>query len=91
MNEIVFEGKIEEMTPVRNYNDRNGQQHASREILVATDEMYPQRVLVELQEGNATLPLSVGQKVRCYLNFRTSRSATSERIFNNIRAWKIDF
>ncbi len=91
MNEIIFEGKVEELYPLRNYPDRNGVQHVSREILVATDEMYPQRVVGELQEGNAQLPLAPGMKVRCYLNFRVSRGNSSERVFNNIKIWKIDF
>ena len=91
MNELIFEGKIEELYTPRTYTDRNGVQHVSREILVATDEMYPQRLLGELQEGNANLPLAPGMKVRCYLNFRVGRGNTSERMFNNIKIWKIDF
>ena len=91
MNEIVFEGKIEELSQPRNFTDHNGVSHTSRQMLIATDEMYPQRVLVEAADGNAILPLAVGQRVRCYLNFRVTRGATSDRLFNNIKAWKIEF
>ena len=90
MQEIIFEGKIEAMSEPRTYKDKQGTQHFEREIVVATDEMYPQRCCINLRDGDAQLPLQIGRKVKCALAFFVSRSEGG-RYFNNIRAWRVDF
>jgi translation initiation factor IF-3 len=67
-----------------------------REIVVETDEKFPQKISIELGGDKTTLTdiYKVGDNVSVSINLRgrewTDPKTGSTRYFNTISAWKID-
>ena len=66
-----------------------------RELVITTDEQYPQFICIEFHKDKTDLlnSLSIGQEVTAHINLR-GREWTSPqgdvKYFNTIQGWKID-
>jgi hypothetical protein len=68
---------------------------SKRELILTTNDQYPQIVSIELQQKSCSLAddLKVGQDIEAYINIR-GREWTSPqgevKVFNTIVCWKVD-
>ena len=89
MNDQIFEGVVIDKTPTADFTDKSGRTHTECYILVESQEMYPQRVAVQLTDDLEKHSPMVGHRVRCHLNYRIS-TGTSGKWFNEIKAWRVE-
>ena len=67
-----------------------------REIVVTTDETYPQHILIELNQDKCNMVdnRNVGDKVKVHVNIRgrvwEDKTKGVDRYFNTIQGWKIE-
>lgn len=66
-----------------------------RELVVTTDEQYPQHIQIEFHQDKCDLlnGLSIGQEVKVSINFRGREWVNPQgeaKYFNSIQGWKID-
>ncbi len=85
-------GKIKWIDNIKTYGS-NG--FRKREIVITTQEQYPQQILVEFVQDKCELLESyqVGQNVRIGINLRGREWLNPEgetRYFNSIQGWRID-
>ncbi len=85
-------GKIKLITETKTYGN-NG--FRKREIVVTTDEQYPQHILVEFVQDKCDLldAFKVEQEVKIAINLRGREWMNQEGIvkyFNSIQGWKIE-
>jgi len=84
-------GKIIQIDQTKEYGANSFQK---RELVIETDEQYPQPLLVEfVQEKCAVLDqYSVGQRVKIGINLRGRRWDSPDgeaKYFNSIQGWRI--
>ena len=84
-------GKIIQIYQTKEYGDKGFQK---RELVIETDEQYPQPLLVEfVQDKCAVLDqYNVGQKVKIGINLRGRRWDSPDgeaKYFNSIQGWRI--
>ena len=66
-----------------------------REVVVVTEEQYPQTIMVEFIQGNCTKvdPFNIGQVVKIAINLK-GREWTNQqgevKYFNSIQGWRIE-
>ena len=66
-----------------------------RELVVTTNEQYPQHIMIEFAQDKVDLidPYQVGQEVKVHINLR-GRLWTSpqgeDKYFNSIHGWRIE-
>ena len=85
-------GKIKWIDEVKTYGS-NG--FRKREIVITTQEQYPQQILVEFVQDKCELldPYQIGQDVRIGINLRGREWVNPEgqtKYFNSIQGWRID-
>ena len=85
-------GKIKWIDEVKTYGS-NG--FRKREIVITTQEQYPQQILVEFVQDKCELldPYQIGQDVRIGINLRGREWVNPEgqtKYFNSIHGWRID-
>ena len=85
-------GKIKWIDEVKTYGS-NG--FRKREIVITTQEQYPQNILVEFVQDKCELsdPYQIGQDVRIRINLRGREWINPEgqtKYFNSIQGWRID-
>jgi len=85
-------GKIKWIDEVKTYGS-NG--FRKREIVITTQEQYPQNILVEFVQDKCELldPYQIGQDVRIGINLRGREWINPEgqtKYFNSIQGWRID-
>jgi hypothetical protein len=85
-------GKIKLIDEVKTYGS-NG--FRKREIIITTQEQYPQQILVEFVQDKCELldPYQIGQDVRIGINLRGREWVNPEgqtKYFNSIQGWRID-
>lgn len=85
-------GKIKLITATKTYGN-NG--FRKREIVVTTDEQYPQHILVEFVQDKCDLldAFKVEQEVKIAINLRGREWINPEgavKYFNSIQGWKIE-
>ena len=85
-------GKIKWIDEVKTYGS-NG--FRKREIVITTQEQYPQQILVEFVQDKCELldPYQIGQDVRIGINLRGREWVNPEgqtKYFNSIPGWRID-
>tara|TARA_B110000037_G_scaffold121774_1_gene139178 strand:+ start:3526 stop:3942 length:417 start_codon:yes stop_codon:yes gene_type:complete len=85
--------KIERETKTQNIGT-NG--FRKREVVITTEEQYPQDILVEFIQDKCDLlnRYSIGQDVKININLRGKEWINSEGIakyFNAIQGWRIEF
>jgi hypothetical protein len=66
-----------------------------RELVVSTEEQYPQHILIEFAQDKCDLlnNLQVGQQVNVSINLRGREWVNPQgetKYFNSIQGWKID-
>jgi len=66
-----------------------------RELIVTTEEQYPQHILVEFTQDKCGLldGLTLGQKVTVHVNLRGREWVNPQgetKYFNSIQGWKLD-
>jgi len=66
----------------------------SRDLVVTTDEQYPQDILIQFVQGNCNLlePIKLGDQVTVSINLRGREWTNPEgdvKYFNSIQGWKI--
>lgn len=66
-----------------------------REVVVTTDEQYPQHILIEFTQDRTDLlnPFQVGQPVKISINLRGREWVSPQgetRYFNTIQGWRIE-
>ncbi|ADQ18053.1 hypothetical protein Lbys_2377 [Leadbetterella byssophila DSM 17132] len=66
-----------------------------RELVVTTEDQYPQHILIEFTQGNTDLlnDYNVGDSVRVSINLRGREWVNPQgetRYFNSIQGWRIE-
>ena len=85
-------GKIKWIDEVKTYGS-NG--FRKREIVITTQEQYPQNIIIEFVEDKCELldSYQIGQDVRIGINLRGREWVNPEgqtKYFNSIQGWRID-
>ena len=85
-------GKIKLIGDIKTYGD-NG--FRKRELVLTTEEQYPQHILVEFIQNNCELldNYSIGQTVRIGINIRGREWESPDqgiKYFNSIQGWRIE-
>ena len=89
---MEVEGKIKKIDETKEYGN-NG--FRKREVVVTTDEQYPQHIAIEFVQDKTDLlnSYSVGQNVKVSINLR-GREWTDPKgevkYFNSIQGWRIE-
>ena len=66
-----------------------------RELVVTTDEQYPQHILIEFAQDKCSLldNIQINEEVTVYINLRGREWVNPQgetKYFNQIQGWKID-
>ena len=85
-------GKIKLVGDIKTYGD-NG--FRKRELVLTTEEQYPQHILIEFIQNNCELldNYSIGQTVRIGINIRGREWESPDqgiKYFNSIQGWRIE-
>ena len=85
-------GKIKLIGNIKTFGD-NG--FRKRELVITTDEQYPQHILIEFVQNNCELldNYSIGQTVRVGINIRGREWESPDqgiKYFNAIQGWRIE-
>jgi len=85
-------GKIKLIGDTKTYGD-NG--FRKRELVLTTEEQYPQHILIEFIQNNCELldNYSIGQTVRIGINIRGREWGSPDqgiKYFNSIQGWRIE-
>jgi len=85
-------GKIKLIGDIKTYGD-NG--FRKRELILTTEEQYPQHILIEFIQNNCELldNYSIGQTVRIGINIRGREWESPDqgiKYFNSIPGWRIE-
>ena len=85
-------GKIKLIGDTKTYGD-NG--FRKRELVLTTEEQYPQHILIEFIQNNCELldNFSIGQTVRIGINIRGREWESPDqgiKYFNSIQGWRIE-
>jgi hypothetical protein len=85
-------GKIKWIDEIKNYGN-NG--FRKREVVVTTEEQYPQHILVEFIQDKCELlnAFQVGQSVKIGINIRGREWVNPQgetKYFNSIQGWRIE-
>ena len=85
-------GKIKLIGDIKTYGD-NG--FRKRELVLTTEEQYPQHILIEFIQNNCELldNYSIGQTVRIGINIRGREWESQDqgiKYFNSIQGWRIE-
>jgi hypothetical protein len=85
-------GKIKQIDDTKEYG-ANGFQ--KRELVLTTEEQYPQHLLVEFVQDKCALlnTFAVGQRVKVGINLRGREWQSPQgeiKYFNSIQGWRID-
>ena len=85
-------GKIKQIDETKEYG-ANGFQ--KRELVLTTEEQYPQHLLVEFVQDKCALlnSFAVGQRIKVGINLRGREWQSPQgeiKYFNSIQGWRID-
>lgn len=85
-------GKIKFIDETKTYGNNGFQK---RELIITTDDDYPQTICIEFIKDKCTLldSYSVGQEVKVGINLRGREWTNPEgetKYFNSIQGWRID-
>ncbi|MFU7501800.1 MAG: DUF3127 domain-containing protein [Candidatus Karelsulcia muelleri] len=66
-----------------------------REILLLTEEQYPQKLIIEFIKEKVKLldPIGIGDRIKVFINLKGRKWISSngtEKYFNSIQGWKIE-
>lgn len=85
-------GKIKQIDETKEYGSNGFQK---RELVITTEEQYPQHILVEFVQDKCSLlnAFSVGQRVKVGINLRGREWQNPQgeiKYFNSTQGWRID-
>lgn len=85
-------GKIKQIDETKEYGSNGFQK---RELVITTEEQYPQHILVEFVQDKCALlnAFAVGQRVKIGINLRGREWQSPQgeiKYFNSIQGWRID-
>tara|TARA_B110000881_G_scaffold168564_1_gene151981 strand:+ start:2811 stop:3185 length:375 start_codon:yes stop_codon:yes gene_type:complete len=85
-------GKIKWLDETKTYGDKG---FRKREVVVTTEEQYPQHILVEFVQDKCDLldSFSVGQPVKIGINLRGREWVNPQgetKYFNSLQGWRIE-
>ena len=85
-------GKIKVIGEVKTYGEKG---FRKRELVLTTEEQYPQHILIELVQNNCELidNFQIGETVRIGINIRGREWVNPEgetKVFNSIQGWRIE-
>ena len=88
---MQLEGKVKVVMP----EEQVSASYKKRDLVITTEEQYPQHVLIEFPQLKADLlnDLKVGQLVKVSINIRGKEWVNPQgetKYFNSIQGWKID-
>jgi len=88
---MVVAGKVRSVGPTQQVSAS----FKKRELVVITEEQYPQPILIEFAQDKCDLlnNLQVGQQVNVSINLRGREWINPQgetKYFNSIQGWKID-
>lgn len=89
MSEVI--GKIKVINPTQNVSAS----FKKRELVVVTDEQYPQSILIEFAQDKCDMldNYQVGQNVKVGINLRGREWVNPQgetKYFNSIQGWRVD-
>lgn len=89
---MELEGKIKEIKEAQTFGS-NG--FRKRELIITTDEQYPQTISIEFVQDKCELldKVKVGQEVKVHVNIRGREWVNPEgetKYFNSIQGWRIE-
>lgn len=84
-------GKVKEVNPEQQVSAS----FKKRELVVTTDEQYPQHILIEFAQDKCDLlnGLTIGQKVKVSINLRGREWVNPQgetKYFNSIQGWRVE-
>jgi Domain of unknown function (DUF3127) len=85
-------GKVKVVTPEQKISDS----YTKRELVIVTDEQYPQSIIIEFPQGkcnNDLDKLAIGQEVKVYINLGGREWVNPQgetKFFNSIKGWKVE-
>lgn len=85
-------GKVKLIGEVQTFGEKG---FRKRELVVTTDEQYPQMIMIEFVQDNCDLLKSylVGQDVKVYINLRGREWVNPQgeaKYFNSVQGWRIE-
>lgn len=85
-------GKIKQIGEIKEYGSNGFQK---RELVVTTEEQYPQHLLVEFVQDKCNLlnSFAVGQRIKVGINLRGREWQSPQgevKYFNSIQGWRVD-
>lgn len=88
---MVVSGKVRSVGPTQ----RVSASFKKRELVVSTEEQYPQHILIEFTQDKCDLlnNLQVGQQVNISINLRGREWVNPQgetKYFNSIQGWQIN-
>lgn len=89
---MEIQGKIKLIDETKTYGSKG---FRKREVVVTTEEQYPQHILVEFVQDKTDLldAYSVGQSVKISINLRGREWVNPQgetKYFNSIQGWRIE-
>ena len=92
INNVEVIGKIKVLGDIKTYGD-NG--FRKREVVITTQEQYPQHLLIEFIQDRCELldSFNVGENVKISINLRGREWENPEgeiKYFNSIHGWRIE-
>ena len=92
INNVEVQGKIKLLGEIKTYGD-NG--FRKREVVITTQEQYPQHLLIEFIQDRCELldSFNVGENVKISINLRGREWENPEgeiKYFNSIQGWRIE-
>ena len=85
-------GKIKLIGDIKTYGEKG---FRKRELVLTTEEQYPQHILIEFIQNNCELldNYSIGQTVRIGINIRGREWESPDqgiKYFNSVQGWRIE-
>ena len=92
INNVEVQGKIKLLGEIKTYGD-NG--FRKREVVITTEEQYPQHLLIEFIQDRCELldSFNVGENAKISINLRGREWENPEgeiKYFNSIHGWRIE-
>ena len=92
ISNVEVQGKIKLLGEIKTYGD-NG--FRKREVVITTQEQYPQHLLIEFIQDRCELldSFNVGENVKISINLRGREWENPEgeiKYFNSIQGWRIE-
>lgn len=86
--ELSIFGFIKQVGEVQNLTTSAGKPFNKRELVIATNEQYPEVLVVEITGENATnFNGQIGQPITISYHFN-ARQASNGKYYNQIRCWR---